>query len=598
MYSQTLSKYQSIVDIAKQQSWKNPDKVAFTFLQDGAGSDNSWTYQVLDEKARSIAAQLQEQKLQGERALLLYPQGLEFIAAFLGCLYAGVIAVPAYPPRANHSMLRLSAIALDAEASIALTTQAVWSTIQPQLAKSPALQCLPWLATDTICSSLASEWKDIEFSADTLAFLQYTSGSTGTPKGVMVSHGNILHNERMIQCAMEHTEDSIIVGWLPLFHDMGLIGNTLQPLYCGTHCIFMSPVTFLQHPINWLNAISQFKATTSGGPNFAYDLCVRKIKPEQLAELDLSSWDVAFNGAEPIRAQTLKRFAQIFAPCGFREEAFYTCFGMAETTLIVTGCQKESLPTYHSVTTTALAQHLVQDDPAQQQDTQVLVSSGQAVVDQQVVIVNPETRKRCQPNEVGEIWAAGPNIALGYWKRPAETQASFDAYLAMTGEGPFFRTGDLGFLQAGELFVTGRVKDLIIIGGRNHYPQDLELTIEQSHSAFRAGCGAAFSVDSDTSERLVVVQEIEREQIRKLNADELITAIRKAIAEHHELQVSSIVLLKTGSIPKTSSGKIQRYACRASFLDGSLNAIVQWPGQVSIPQAAQTKTAVATSSVV
>jgi acyl-CoA synthetase (AMP-forming)/AMP-acid ligase II len=598
MYSKELSKYQSIVDIARQQSWKNPDKVAFTFLQDGVDLNNSWTYQVLDEKARSIAAQLQGQKLQGKRALLLYPQGLDFIAAFLGCLYAGVIAVPAYPPRANHSMLRLSAIALDAEASIALTTQSIRSTIQPQLAKSPALQCLPWLATDTVCLSLASNWKDIEFSADTLAFLQYTSGSTGTPKGVMVSHGNILHNERMIQCAMEHTEESIIVGWLPLFHDMGLIGNTLQPLYCGTHCIFMSPVTFLQHPINWLKAISQFKATTSGGPNFAYDLCVRKIKAEQLSELDLSSWDVAFNGAEPIRAQTLKRFAETFAPCGFREEAFYTCFGMAETTLIVTGCHKSSLPSYKSVSTAALAQHRVLEDPAQQDDAQTLVSSGQAVVNQQVVIVNPETHQRCQPNEVGEIWVAGPNIALGYWNQPTETQNSFNAYLAVTGEGPFFRTGDLGFLQADELFVTGRVKDLIIIGGRNHYPQDLELTIEQSHSAFRAGCGATFSIDSASSERLVVVQEVEREQIRKMNADELITTIRKAIAQQHELQVSSIVLLKTGSIPKTSSGKIQRHACRASFLNGSLNAIVQWPRPVSIPQERQTETALEVPSVV
>ncbi|MGB8699916.1 MAG: fatty acyl-AMP ligase [Thermosynechococcaceae cyanobacterium] len=577
MILQEKTKYQSIVNIARQQSLTNPDRIAFTFLEKDAQVNNRWTYQVLDENARSIAAQLQAQNMQGERALLLYPQGLEFIAAFLGCLYAGVVAVPAYPPRANHSMHRLSAIAVDAEAAIALTTQAVLSTIQPQLDKSPILNRLPWLATDTVSATLASDWQEINVESNTLAFLQYTSGSTGTPKGVMVSHGNIIHNERMIQLAMQHTEKSIIVGWLPLFHDMGLIGNTLQPLYCGAHCIFMSPVTFLQHPIDWLTAISQFKATTSGGPNFAYDLCVRKIKAEQRAELDLSHWDVAFNGAEPIRAETLKRFAETFAPYGFREQAFYPCFGMAETTLIVSGAPKASLPIYKPVQVNALAQNRVVEDLAQPDETQWLVSSGRAVADQQIVIANPETHQPCQPNEIGEIWVSGPNIALGYWNQTVETQDSFQAYLATTGEGPFFRTGDMGFLQAGELFVTGRLKDLIIIGGRNHYPQDIELTMEQSHSAFRAGCGAAFSIESESNEHLVVIQEIEREYLRKIQSEELITAIRKAISQQHELQVSSIVLLKTGSIPKTSSGKIQRHACRAGFLTGSLNAIAQWP---------------------
>lgn len=574
--------YQSIVHTARRQSLMQPDKVAFTFLQNDLKVDGNWTYQILDEKARSIAAQLQSQKMQGERALLLYPQGLEFIAAFLGCLYAGVIAVPAYPPRANHSMHRLSAIATDAEAAIALTTQALSGTIQQQLTTSSSLQHLPLLATDTICTTLASSWHEVNFNSDALAFLQYTSGSTGMPKGVMVSHGNIFHNEHMIQCAMQHTEESIFVGWLPLFHDMGLIGNTLQPLYCGIHCVFMSPVTFVQHPIDWLKAISQFKATTSGGPSFAYDLCVRKVKEEQKASLDLSSWDVAFNGAEPIRAETMKRFSQTFESCGFRESAFYPCFGMAETTLIVSGCEKNALPIYKQVQTQGLAQNLALEDLTQQHATQTLVSSGQAVIDQQIIIVNPETYQRCQFHEIGEIWVSGPNIALGYWNRPAETQASFDAYVPATGEGPFFRTGDLGFLQDGELFVTGRVKDIIIIGGQNHYPQDLEFTVGKCHPAFRSDCGAAFSIDSDSNERLVVVQEIEREHIRKLDTNEVFSAIRKAISLQHELQVSSIVLIKPGSIPKTSSGKIQRYACRINFLNSSLNSIAHWPGQFPI----------------
>jgi len=573
-------KFSTLVDILRYRTLHQPNKIAYTFLVDGETEEEvHLTYEALDARARAIAAQLQSLGARGERALLLYPQGLEFIAAFFGCLYAGVVAVPAYPPRANQSVLRLSAIVADAQAAIALTNVTVLSSIQQKLTQSPELQNLHWLATDDISSDSVPSWQEVALSNDTLAFLQYTSGSTGTPKGVMVSHGNILHNQHMIQLAMQHSEKTIFVGWLPLFHDMGLIGNMLQPLYLGIHCVLMSPVAFLQRPFRWLQAISRYKATTSGGPNFAYDFCVRKITDVQKTTLDLSSWDVAFNGAEPVRAATIKRFCAAFEPCGFRLSAFYPCYGMAETTLMVSGGFKAALPVLKTVQAEALEQNRIVAASSENDSTRTLVGNGQAVVNQQIVIANPETFTRCQPNEVGEIWVSGPNVAQGYWNRYVETQNTFHAYLADIGEGPFLRTGDLGFLQDGELFVTGRLKDLIIIGGRNHYPQDIELTVEQNHPALRSGCGAAFSVEVGGNEQLAIVQEVEREHIRNLDAATVITSIRKVVAEQHELQTYAVVLLKTGSIPKTSSGKIQRHACRAGFLAGSLNSVAQWPEQ-------------------
>ncbi|MEG3960560.1 AMP-binding protein, partial [Microcoleus sp. herbarium2] len=394
-----------------------------------------------------------------------------------------------------------------------------------------------------------------------------------TPKGVMVSHGNLLHNEQMIQQAMQHTEKTIVVGWLPLFHDMGLIGNVLQPMYLGIPCILMSPLAFLQRPLRWLQAISRYKATTSGGPNFAYELCVSKITYEQREALDLSSWDVAFNGSEPVRAEMLDRFATAFEPCGFRREAFYPCYGMAETTLLVSGKLKAALPVLKTVQGNALEQHRVVSASGENDGVRTLVGCGQTLLEQQIVIAHPDTLIRCQPTEVGEIWVWGNSVAQGYWNRPEETQTTFRAYLVDTGEGPFLRTGDLGFLQEGELFVTGRLKDLIIIRGRNHYPQDIELTVEQSHPVLQLNRTAAFSVEVNGQERLVVAYELERTSRRNLDVDEVVGAIRKAVSQQHDLEVYGVLLLKPGSIPKTSSGKIQRHACKAGFLAESLSVV-------------------------
>jgi acyl-CoA synthetase (AMP-forming)/AMP-acid ligase II/acyl carrier protein len=364
---------------------------------------------------------------------------------------------------------------------------------------------------------------------------------------------------------------------------MGLIGGVLQPLYGGFPVTLMSPADFLQKPVRWLQAISRYKATTSGGPNFAYDLCVEKIKPEQLSCLDLSSWEVAFNGAEPVRSSTLERFAATFEPCGFRREAFYPCYGMAETTLIVSGGLKTRPPVVRQFDGAALEQNRVVAAEGEQENLREIVGCGQAWLDQKIAIADPEFLTPCTDEQVGEIWVSGPSVARGYWNRPEETEQTFRAYLADTGvsvagrsPGSFVRTGDLGFLQDGELFVTGRLKDLIIIRGRNHYPQDIELTVQKSHPALRPSAGAAFAVEVEGVERLVIAQEVERSYLRQLDVDEVVRAIRQAVSQQHELEVYAVVLLKTASIPKTSSGKIQRHACRVGFLNGSLDVVGEW----------------------
>ncbi|MEH2172819.1 SDR family NAD(P)-dependent oxidoreductase [Nostoc sp.] len=588
--SSSERKSSTLVDLLRYRADDRPNQTAYTFLVDGEAEEVSITYEELDIKARAIAQVLIchfADKLKSlvdtrERVLLLYPPGWEFIAAFFGCLYAGVIAIPAYPPRRNQHLTRLKAIIQDAQVSLALTTTSIAANWESYQAELKPLN-LHYLVTDNISNNLADDWVPPQIKSESLAFLQYTSGSTGLPKGVMVSHGNLLYNEEMIKRATQHTEKSIILGWLPLYHDLGLIGNVLQPLYIGVPGILMSPVAFLEKPVRWLLAISRYKATTSGAPNFAYDLCVNKITPQQRENLDLSSWEVAFNGAEPIRAETLDRFGQTFAPYGFRPEAFYPCYGMAETTLLVSGGLKNAAPLVVTIDTTELAKNTVKITN-EAEKAKKIVSCGQSWLEEKIAIANPETLTLCPPGTVGEIWVAGQNVAGGYWDRPEETAKIFHAYTADTNEGPFLRTGDLGFLQDGELFVTGRIKDIIIILGRNHYPQDIEQTVEQSHPALRPTCGATFTVEINSEEQLVIVQEIERTYLRKLDQNEVIGAIRQAVSEQHDLQVHAVLLLKTGSILKTSSGKIQRSACRLAFLNHSLDVVAEWRANLDQPK--------------
>ncbi len=575
-YPATIDKWTTLVELLRWRADHHANRRLFTFLQDGELEEIHLTFGELDQKARAIAALLQKQGMIGQRALLLFPPGLDYIATFFGCLYAGVIAVPVYPPkltRLDRSLPRLQAIINNAQSVVALTTTPILSMAENFLAQAPNFQALRWMAADTIGAEMAVDWYPTSIERDSIAFLQYTSGSTAVPKGVMVSHGNLLHNEALIQRAFEITADDIGVGWLPLYHDMGLIGTVLQPIYTGFHCILMSPLDFLQKPIRWLQAITRYQATLSGGPNFAYDLCARKITPEQRTALDLHSWRVALNGSEPIRPDTIEQFLTTFESVGFRPQTFFPCYGLAEATLFVSGGPVSTPPVQHHLQATSLETKLA--IPASQDDanTRLLVGCGQVWPEQHVVIVNPETKTACSSDQIGEVWIAGSSVAHGYWQKPDASAYTFGAYLADTGEGPFLRTGDLGFLQDGELFIVSRLKDLIIIRGRNHAPQDIELTVEKSHPALRQGCGVAFSVEVDSEEQLVIVQEVKR-QYRDVDVTTTVNAIRQAVTEHHELQIHDVVLLKPGGVPKTSSGKLQRRACRANYLDGNLEKVI------------------------
>ena len=563
----------SLLDILSDRAKYQSEQQAYIFLQNGETESGSLTYGELDRQARAIAAEIQSWR--GERALLIYPSGLEFITAFFGCLYAGVVAVPVYPPRRNQNLSRLLSIVNDAQAKIALTTTSILADLGQRCEEQPDLAQLKLIATDILASNSQESAPQL-VKPETLAFLQYTSGSTGTPKGVMVTHGNIIHNQQVIHQAFVHSEKSIVVGWLPLFHDMGLMGNVMQPMYLGIPCILMPPVAFLQQPIRWLQAISKYRATTSGGPNFAYDLCIKKVRPEELPNLDLSSWDLAFNGAEPIRAETLEQFERKFASCGFNYSAFYPCYGMAETTLFTTGGDKHQQPVIQGVLAEELEQHSVVETEILSPSSRVFVGCGRPYLNTTVIIVNPESLISCKKGQVGEIWVSGESIAAGYWHRPETTKETFQAYLKDTGAGPFLRTGDLGFLQEGELFVTGRIKDVMIVRGQNYYPQDIEMTVQNSHIALRPNSGAAFTLEVKGEERLVIVQEIERTYFRKLNVPEVLGEIIQAVTAQHGLQIYATALIKTGSIPKTSSGKIQRHACKVGFLDRSLNVVEDW----------------------
>ncbi len=565
----------TLVQLLRLRAEFQPRQRAYTFLANltvqGEAEELPLTYEELDQQARSIAAQLQYVAPPGARALLLYPSGIEYIQAFFGCLYAHVIAVPTYPPRRNRPNDAFMALIRDSQATVVLTTKAVLEDLQGDITQSPDFRGVTWLATDGIARDASKHWREPDVRPETLAFLQYTSGSTGNPKGVMVSHANLLHNEQMIQQAFRHTEQTIVAGWLPLFHDMGLIGNVLQSLYLGVPCILMPPMAFLQKPFRWLQAVSHYRATTSGAPNFAYDLCARKVTEQQAASLDLSCWEVAFSGAEPVRAETLERFASRFAPYGFRREAFYPCYGLAEATLLVSGGEQTAAPALYAVEADSLEQNRVAPAAGDSDNPRTLVSCGWPWDTQRIAVVDSECFRRCPDGQVGEIWVAGPSVAEGYWNRPEETRQTFHAYVQDTHEGPFLRTGDLGFIQHGELFVTGRLKDMIVIRGRNYYPQDIERLVQESHPALEEGRGAAFSVDRMGEERLVVAQEIKHTYRRSLDVAEVTGNIREAVAHQFGLDVLAVVLLKSGGVQRTSSGKIQRRTCRANFLANRLD---------------------------
>lgn len=565
----------SLVDLLTAHASRQPDRTAYRYLVTGDcdGEIQDISYGRLAERSRAVAAWLQERGLAGSRAMLLHPPGLEFMSAFLGCLSAGVVAVPGVPPQGrsqNHrALLRTKRLMADADVRVILGGRDVMAALAGMAEHLPELAGITRVATEDIPDEAAGSWREPDLTADSVAFLQYTSGSTSAPRGVMVTHGNLLDNERIITERMGHTPEVIeeyghelFVSWLPVYHDMGLIGPVLNAVHLGVTATFFSPLHFLQRPERWLKAVSHYGPHTSGGPNFAYELCLKHATPELLDGLDLSRWRVAFNGAEPVRAATLGRFTETFAAAGFRREALYPCYGLAEATLIVTGGSVKAPPTL--VESTGTGPHAGAADA-------VAVASGRPGPGTTVVIADPERQEELPEGEAGEIWVAGASVAKGYWRNALATRQTFRAALK-DREGHFLRTGDLGFLRDGELFVTGRLKDLMVIDGRNHHPQDLELSAEMSHWALRPGCTAAFSVDAgEEGERPVLVAETAPEALGE--SEKIVDLIRGAIGEAHGLPVRDVVLIHPGTIPKTSSGKIQRRATRTAYLDGTLSPV-------------------------
>jgi acyl transferase domain-containing protein/acyl-CoA synthetase (AMP-forming)/AMP-acid ligase II/acetylornithine/succinyldiaminopimelate/putrescine aminotransferase/predicted amino acid dehydrogenase len=564
----------TLVELLRYRACQTPDRLAFSFLTDSETVKETISYGELDRRARALAAALQSRGLSGERALLLCPPGFDYVAAFFGCLYAGVVAVPTLPPRRDHGLDRLQAIVADAQpaAVVALSGFAAVPGRDERL----QLGGLHWVILDEEAGASAPPWREPALRGDDLAMLQYTSGSTTTPRGVMLTHSNLLHNAHGIARKFEHTPDRCGVIWLPPYHDMGLVGGVIQPVFAGFPCYLMSPATVVRNPLTWLRAISRFRGTDSGGPNFAYELCLRKITPEQRAGLDLSCWQVAFTGAEPVRAETLARFAAAFGPQGFRRQAFYPCYGLAEATLLVTGGRVGEPPVMLSIDKVAVETNKVLPAPL----SRVLVCCGRSLEDQQVLVVHPENLTAQPPDEIGEIWVAGPSVARGYWGRPDLTADTFGARLAdprgepsgsPTDAGPFLRTGDLGFLHAGELFVTGRLKDLIVFAGQNHWPEDLEATATQASPFFLAS--AAFEAPS--GDGVVIVQEVAR-RVPQDDLPELAARVRQVVVEQHQVAVRSVVLLRASSLPRTSSGKLQRHVCRDRFAEGLPGELYRW----------------------
>ena len=567
----TQSSSRVFTDILNFRAAETPHKKAYGFLQNGEELSHELTYLQLSRRAKAIAARLQAAGGKGKRTILLYPPGLEYVAAFYGCLHAGVIAVPAYPPKHNRSDVRLQQIITDCEPAFVLTTEKIREDFKADFSTLGVARHTVCITTDGLSEASAAEWRDEGLDSSDVAFLQYSSGSTAKPRGIIITHGNLLKNSAQLRDAFGYGSDSVCVSWLPLFHDMGLIGGVLQPVYGGFPCMLMPPLAFLESPYRWLKAISRYRATLSGAPNFAYDLCAHAIGEEK-RNLDLSSWSVAFNGAEPVRPATLKRFAEAFSPCGFRATSFLPCYGLAEATLIVSGKKQGELPQSIAVAKRELAKNRILKVAPESDHAQTLTGCGTPSTELQVLIIDPRKRVPSPQGVVGEIWVSGPSVAAGYWNRKEETRSTFQAHLADSRKGPYLRTGDLGFLDGAELVITGRLKDLIILNGRNYYPQDIEAVSETSHPLLRHGGVAAFAVESEGKEELVIVQEAQRRH-KAEDRPRMMAAIRRAVAETYELLPATVAIVSQGSVLKTSSGKVRRSACREAFLQEKLKIL-------------------------
>jgi len=562
----------TLPDIIKARALSTPDKTAYIYLRDGDNDEDIITYRQLDEAAREIAGRLCKLNSKGERALMLFPPGTAFIKSLYGCFYAGIVAVPAYAPRKNRSLDRIKTLVADSGAGIVLSISEIFNTCERSFHDLDELRNLTWVLVDKEEMNSSAHEELPSLLPTDIALLQYTSGSTGNPKGVMVTHQNILRNLDFIRQSFSLTPESVSVSWLPSFHDMGLIDGVIGPVYNGYIGVLLPPVTFIQKPVRWLKAISKYRGTHGGAPNFAFDLCVDGVTEEEKEVLDLSSMETMYCGAEPIRKNTFERFIQYYSNNGITSNSLYPCYGMAETTLIISGPVAGRGPKYLSVSASKLELNKVVNIQPGDPDARFLVGVGFPWIDTVVKIVNPDTMESCMINEVGEIWVSGSIVTAGYWNNKVMTELTYAAQLP--GEKiSYLRTGDLGFFHVDELFITGRLKDMIILQGKNYYPQDIEFIAENCHPAIRKAASAAFSIEVDHTEKLVIVAEVERSYIRELNTEAICDVIREQIAYEFEQQVYAIQLLRTASILKTSSGKIQRKACRQAFLDKTLEVV-------------------------
>lgn len=574
----------TLVDLLQQQAARLGDTPAFIFCPEGDTEEARITYRELDRRARSIATSLQNRGAAGERVLVLCRPGVDSIAGLFGCFYAGAVAVPVDE---HWPIRRIETVVPEADARFALATAKTQAKMKDAVDGLSTGPKLTWLAMDEVEND-GSAWEQPNIGADGLAMIQYTSGSTGVPKGCALTHRNYISNLEIMRWALNPPADAPVlnspvsgVSWLPQYHDMGFVGGILGTIYGGRTTVLMSPSVFLMRPIRWLQAISRYRATITAAPNFAYEACVKRSTAEQRAALDLSSLSIAVVGAGPISSETLRQFTETFAPAGFRPEAFIPAYGLAEATLGVTGMSDSAVPVVRHIDRSALGEDRVVEVAAEAASPETavpLVACGKKSESGEVLIVDPETRLRRGPDEVGEIWVSGPSVGAGYWGRPEETEHAFAAHLADTGDGPYLRSGDLGFFSDGELYVTGRCKDLMTIGGYSHYPNDIELTVQACHPALMPSRGAVFQLPTkrDAPEYLVVVQEVHHHQAAGVDLNELIESIRAAIRAHHGIDAQAVVLLKPMRIPTTTSGKIQRSACRDQYVAGELVALAQW----------------------
>lgn len=565
---------ENLIELFEKTSDTFPDKVIYYFLEDGFEEKEKINFSEMRQRVKSLASILQTRYKKGDRALMLFPPGIEFIVSLMACIYAGLVGVPAYPPRKNRNFERFGAILKGSDPAFIFTTQKTHEDILKNFTDEPILTSQDFMIYEDMAQDRSGEWKNPVPDPEDPAIFQYTSGSTDAPNGVMLSHRNVLYNSEFIRQAYGHDENSVGVNWLPGFHDMGLIGALFQPVYLGCSNAIIPPNAFLMRPHNWLRSISRLGGTTAGGPNFALDFCAERVKDEDIEGIDLSSLNPFFCGSEPIRKSSIDRFTERFSKYGFRQNDLYPCYGLAEATLIVTGGDLDAKPVYFYADAEDLKRGVVKKTENAEK-ANILTGCGYPMVGNTVVIVNPETHEPCKKGRVGEIWVSGPSVALGYWDDPDGTDRTFRAY-SSEGEGPFMRTGDLGFIEEGQLFISGRLKDLIIIRGLNHYPQDIEQTAEESHEAIQQGSAAAFSVEANEQENLVVVAEIKRTHLRDLDSGKVLESVKKGVAETHGLEPYAIVLARTGGTPKTSSGKIQRFECRNQFLSGSLEEVAAW----------------------